>query len=92
MSEQLEFGLDLLKETAEKNEQELSLDNLTDEQRGIISKHFDYLLYLGYLKDKVSNSEKLKVEEYMCSELVVIAATIEMFEKRNELVKLGLLK
>lgn len=76
----------------ETEKDDLPLDKLTDEQRKIITKHFDYLYYLGYVKDSVVGNNKIRVEEYMHSQYIVIAALIDSFEKRNKLSDLGILK
>lgn len=68
------------------------LGGLTIEQRGIISKNFDYFLYLDYMHDDANQDKKEIIAKYRKSFLVHIIAMVEMFSERNNLVKLGILK
>ena len=70
----------------------LNLDKLTDEQRQIIDKHFDYLMYLEYLADDVPKPIRQNVHSLRESVIVQIAAMIDVFEKRNWLQEKGFLK
>ena len=70
----------------------LNLDKLTDEQRQIIEKHFDYLMYLEYLADDVPAPIRQNVLSLRESVVVQIAAMIDVFEKRNWLQEKGFLK
>lgn len=76
----------------DKTKDTLNLDKLTDEQRGIIEKHFDYLLYLEYLADDVPGPIRQNVLSLRESVIVQIAAMIDVFEKRNWLQERGFLK
>ena len=71
---------------------QLNLDKLTEEQRGIIEKHFDYLLHLEYLAEKVPKPIRRNVESLRESVILQIAAMIDVFEKRNWLQEKGFLK
>ena len=75
-----------------KKNNQLNLDKLTDEQRGIIEKHFDYLLHLEYLAEKVPKPIRRNVESLRESVILQIAAMIDVFEKRNWLQEKGFLK
>ena len=74
------------------NDNHLDLDKLTDEQRGIIEKHFDYLLYLEYLADDVPKPIRQNVLSLRESVILQIAAMIDVFEKQNWLREKGFLK
>ena len=69
----------------------LNLDNLTHEQREIVKKQFDYLMYLDYLAEDVPAPIREEVESYRASFLVQIAAMIDCFKKKNLLVEKGVL-
>ena len=74
------------------NPDKLNLDKLTDEQRAIVNKHFDYLMYLDYLAEDVPKPIRQNVISYRESFIVQIAAMIDCFEKRNWLAEKGFLK
>lgn len=74
------------------NNDKLNLDKLTDAQREIVEKQFDYLMYLDYLADEVPAPIRRNVWSYRESFVVQIAAMIDCFEKRNWLAEKGFLK
>ena len=74
------------------NPDKLNLDKLTDEQRKIVDKQFDYLMYLDYLAEDVPKPIRQNVISYRESFIVQIAAMIDVFEKRNWLKEKGFLK
>ena len=74
------------------NNDKLNLDKLTDEQRAIVKKQFDYLMYLDYLAEDVPAPIRQNVTSYRESFIVQIAAMIDCFEKGNWLREKGFLK
>ena len=69
-------------------------ENLTQDQRNLIEKEFEYLMLLGNVKDhptKFNKEERDAYELYLQSCHIKIAVLIDCFEKRNKLVELGIL-
>ena len=69
-------------------------ENLTQDQRNLIEKEFEYLMLLCNVKDHPTKFNKEKrdaYELYLQSCHRKIAVLIDCFEKRNKLVELGIL-
>lgn len=73
----------------------LDLSKLTDEQIQHITKEFDYMMWLSYLKDDDVAEDKEKreaLEAYMHAYYMRIAVLVDCYEKRNHLIDIGVIQ
>ena len=73
---------------------ENAFEHLTESQRKLIKKEFDYLYCIECLKDDTLKNDKEKLtayELYLHACHVKIAAMVDWLEKRNKLIEIGVL-